>query len=124
MYEKYHNRLTSTMCQQSMGYQCRKLSIQCQHWPEVETTTKHKKITTQDKMCLGLTSLGWLHGQDCSCNFPKESLRCTQDLFQLQCPRPGTNCIHRAGKIEYYKINTAGIYAFYIGINDYDELFT
>lgn len=118
MYEKYHKRLTSTMCQQSMGCQCRKLSIQCQRWPEVETVTKHKEITTQDKMCLGVLSLGWLHGQDSSCDFPKESLICAQDLFQLQCARPGIDCIHKAGKIKYFKINTAGIYALFLDIHN------
>lgn len=54
VYKKLHNRLTSTISQQSTEYQCRKFSVQCQHWPEVETATRHKKITTHDKMHLGL----------------------------------------------------------------------
>lgn len=73
-------------------------------------------------MCLGLISLGWLHGQDSSCDSPKESLTCTQYLFQLQCPRPGTDCIHRAGKIKYYKMSTAGIYALFLYMHNYSHM--
>lgn len=49
-HEKHCNRLMSTICQ----YQTGKYSMSCHHWPEAGTTTRHKKTTAEDRICLGL----------------------------------------------------------------------
>jgi len=42
--------MTSTIDEQSKEYQRGKFSIQSQHWPEMETATRPKKIATQDSV--------------------------------------------------------------------------